>query len=235
MIRERLQFKANNRYEVHAVCLSFAALRRPFEHSKPHESTTSCSGLLPIKAHFASPSLFILFEPFPASKRERCLRKGRLRQDSCWSCSTACDMSCASRRCNQCPPATRHSRRCKCRRRCSTGLHKAPQPQTTSCASIQPVMQSSSARSALACAGGFLRGKFSPRQGRSNNLSPKHGPHNYYKGNGCPSLGNITKKGKFIVDWDKVPQLMVPNISVSKIKPYVTYATEKPAAEKSSP
>jgi hypothetical protein len=96
------------------------------------------------------------------------------------------------------------------------------------------IMQSNTARSALSCAAGFLRGKFSPRQGRGNNLSPKHGPHNYYKGNGCPSLGNITKKGKFIVDWDKVPRLMVPNVAVSKIKPYVTYATEKSGAEKPS-
>ena len=96
------------------------------------------------------------------------------------------------------------------------------------------IMQSNTARSALSCAAGFLRGKFSPRQGRGNNLSPKHGPHNYYKGNGCPSLGNITKKGKFIVDLDKVPRLMVPNIAISKIKPYVTYATEKSGAEKPS-
>ena len=96
------------------------------------------------------------------------------------------------------------------------------------------VLQANTARSALACAAGFLRGKFSPRQGRGNNLSPKHGPLNYYKGIGCPSLGNITKKGKFIVDWDKVPRLMVPNIAVSKIKPYVTYATEKPVVETSS-
>jgi hypothetical protein len=95
-------------------------------------------------------------------------------------------------------------------------------------------MQANTARSALACAAGFLRGKFSPRQGRGNNLSPKHAPRNYYKGNGCPSLGNITKKGKFIVDWDKVPRLMVPNIAVSKIKPYVTYATDKPVAENPS-
>jgi hypothetical protein len=92
-------------------------------------------------------------------------------------------------------------------------------------------MQSVTARNLLACANGFLRGKFSPRQGRGNNLSPKHAPHNYYKGNGCPSLGNISKKGKFIVDWDKVPRLMVPNIAVSKIKPYVTYATEKPSTK----
>ena len=95
-------------------------------------------------------------------------------------------------------------------------------------------MQANTARSALACAAGFFRGKFIPRQGRGNKLSPKHGPHNYYKGNGCPNLGSITNKGKFIVDWEKVPRLMVPNIAVSKIKPYVTYATEKPAAEKSS-
>jgi hypothetical protein len=95
-------------------------------------------------------------------------------------------------------------------------------------------MQATTARSALSCFTSFLRGKFSPRQGRGNNLSPKHAPRNYYKGNGCPSLGNITKKGKFIVDLDKVPRLMVPNIAISKIKPYVTYATDKPVAENSS-
>ncbi len=106
--------------------------------------------------------------------------------------------------------------------------------QPTCCLLDPPVMQATTARSALTCFVSFVRGKFSPRQGRGNNLSPKHAPRNYYKGNGCPSLGNITKKGKFIVDLDKVPRLMVPNIAISKIKPYVTYATDKPVADKPS-
>uniref|UniRef100_A0A7S2RFS1 39S ribosomal protein L41, mitochondrial n=1 Tax=Rhizochromulina marina TaxID=1034831 RepID=A0A7S2RFS1_9STRA len=58
-------------------------------------------------------------------------------------------------------------------------------------------------------------------------LSPKRARKGYYKGNGCRSEGRHTSKGGFVVDKNRLLELVVPDLQGFKLKPYVSRATEK--------
>ena len=58
-------------------------------------------------------------------------------------------------------------------------------------------------------------------------LTTKHAKKGFYKGNGCRSEGRHTSKGGFIMDRNKMLELVVPNLEGFKLKPYVANVTPK--------
>mmetsp|Transcript_43940 Transcript_43940/g.99291 ORF Transcript_43940/g.99291 Transcript_43940/m.99291 type:complete len:125 (+) Transcript_43940:247-621(+) len=58
-------------------------------------------------------------------------------------------------------------------------------------------------------------------------LSPKRARKGFYKGNGCRSEGRHTSKGGFVMDKEKLLELVVPDMSGFKLMPYVANATPK--------
>lgn len=63
------------------------------------------------------------------------------------------------------------------------------------------------------------------RKGNAS-LHPKFGPRLYYKGYGARRMGRKTRKGGFVVEWDrKVPQYVVPDLTDCQLKPYVSAKT----------
>uniref|UniRef100_A0A6U5CEV9 39S ribosomal protein L41, mitochondrial n=1 Tax=Hemiselmis andersenii TaxID=464988 RepID=A0A6U5CEV9_HEMAN len=83
-----------------------------------------------------------------------------------------------------------------------------------------------------------MRGKFGNRQGQSMGRFPltgKRGPRNFYKGKGAPSMGKLTSKGAFVLQRWKIPQLIVPDLTDTDLKPYVAIrwsSSPEPPAEK---
>eukprot|EP00741_Cyanophora_paradoxa_P016547 tig00020927_g15977.t1 len=67
---------------------------------------------------------------------------------------------------------------------------------------------------------GLLRMADYPRSGRGVRTS-KRGPVGFYKGKGARNIGFHTRKGGYIVqDW-KIPEIVVPDLSNFELKPYV--------------
>lgn len=59
-------------------------------------------------------------------------------------------------------------------------------------------------------------------------LHPKHTPHGMSKGYGAKGMGHFTRKGAYIIDWQKrVPHFVVPDLTDCKLQPYVSARTPK--------
>eukprot|EP01136_Pigoraptor_vietnamica_P044672 Opistho-1_new@21710 len=69
---------------------------------------------------------------------------------------------------------------------------------------------------------GFLRGA------RRTPLTGKTGPIGFYKGRGAKSTGFNTRKGRFIVMKEKIPEFVVPDLTGFKLRPYVSRLNYKP-------
>jgi large subunit ribosomal protein L41 len=58
--------------------------------------------------------------------------------------------------------------------------------------------------------------------GRSHSLRPltsKRANRRFYKGNGCRNEGTHAKRGRYVVDQDKLLQLEVPDLTGFKVRP----------------
>ncbi|AED94508.1 putative ribosomal protein L27/L41 [Arabidopsis thaliana] len=53
-------------------------------------------------------------------------------------------------------------------------------------------------------------------------LSPKRAPRDFYKGKNCKPTGFHTRKGGYVVQPDKLPNYVVPDLTGFKLKPYVS-------------
>ncbi|KAG2331646.1 hypothetical protein Bca52824_002826 [Brassica carinata] len=53
-------------------------------------------------------------------------------------------------------------------------------------------------------------------------LSPKRAPRDFYKGKNCKSTGFHDKKGGYVVQPDKLPNYVIPDLTGFKLKPYVS-------------
>eukprot|EP01089_Gocevia_fonbrunei_P013238 TRINITY_DN3339_c0_g1_i1.p1 TRINITY_DN3339_c0_g1~~TRINITY_DN3339_c0_g1_i1.p1 ORF type:complete len:117 (-),score=18.25 TRINITY_DN3339_c0_g1_i1:81-431(-) len=76
----------------------------------------------------------------------------------------------------------------------------------------------------------FLRGKPAKKFGnflKGGNVSTKHTTTKQYKGVGCRSLGRHTKKGRFIVMENKIPEYIIPDLTGCPLKPYVSRRVHK--------
>ena len=58
-------------------------------------------------------------------------------------------------------------------------------------------------------------------------LNTKRAKKGYYKGKGCTSEGRLTSKGKFIADPLKKLQLIVPDMTGFRLKPYIAKTISK--------
>jgi hypothetical protein len=52
-------------------------------------------------------------------------------------------------------------------------------------------------------------------------LSTKKAGSGYYKGNGCRKEGRLTSKGKFVLNREMCTELVVPDLTGFKLKPYI--------------
>ena len=76
-------------------------------------------------------------------------------------------------------------------------------------------------------------GKFSRRQNRIGNTTPKRMNRRYYKGKGARKGGRVTSKGVFVADSSKRITIIPPNnLADFQLGPYVDPAT--PAVGSSS-
>lgn len=67
-------------------------------------------------------------------------------------------------------------------------------------------------------------------------LNSKRGNKNFYKGKGCTNEGRLTSKGRFLVDPKRRLELMVPDLTGFKLKPYVVAtASLVPPEQRSDP
>nr|XP_043636852.1 39S ribosomal protein L41-B, mitochondrial-like [Erigeron canadensis] len=55
-----------------------------------------------------------------------------------------------------------------------------------------------------------------------NILTSKTGPRDYYKGKNCKPIGFHTRKGGYVVQQEKLPNYVVPDLTDFKLKPYVS-------------
>lgn len=62
---------------------------------------------------------------------------------------------------------------------------------------------------------------FSRAQTKRQPLNTKWAKKGYVKGKGCRSTGWHTSKGKYIIDKRKVVELVVPDLTNFRLKPYV--------------
>ncbi|CAL8999539.1 unnamed protein product [Prunus brigantina] len=53
-------------------------------------------------------------------------------------------------------------------------------------------------------------------------LSSKRAPRDYYKGKNCKPIGFHTRKAKYVVQQEKLPNYVVPDLTDFKLKPYVS-------------
>mmetsp|Transcript_26870 Transcript_26870/g.32558 ORF Transcript_26870/g.32558 Transcript_26870/m.32558 type:complete len:136 (+) Transcript_26870:150-557(+) len=58
-------------------------------------------------------------------------------------------------------------------------------------------------------------------------LTTKRAGKGYKKGKGCTNEGRLTSKGKFIRNWSKSLQLVVPDLEGFKLKPYIASSVSK--------
>ncbi|EIE75854.1 hypothetical protein G6F57_006051 [Rhizopus arrhizus] len=63
-----------------------------------------------------------------------------------------------------------------------------------------------------------------PRGASRLQLTSKRG-HNYYKGTGSGAMGRHTKKGGYVIDWNKVRTFVVPDLENFNLGPYVSRKT----------
>ncbi|KAK9818441.1 hypothetical protein WJX74_000878 [Apatococcus lobatus] len=61
-----------------------------------------------------------------------------------------------------------------------------------------------------------------PRAGATQ-LNSKRGPRNYYKGKGARATGRHTSKGRYVIDPDKLPNYVVPDLTGFQLKAYVAH------------
>jgi len=64
-------------------------------------------------------------------------------------------------------------------------------------------------------------------------MTTKRANKNYYKGNGCRVEGRITSKGRFILDPELCTELVVPDLTNFKLKPYIAHGVKKNIHERS--
>ncbi|KAF9916061.1 hypothetical protein BX616_004716 [Lobosporangium transversale] len=57
-------------------------------------------------------------------------------------------------------------------------------------------------------------------------LTAKRG-RNHYKGTGSGSMGRHTKRGRYVIEWEKVRSFVVPDLTDFKLLPYVSRSTQK--------
>eukprot|EP01137_Pigoraptor_chileana_P021056 Opistho-2@84281 len=62
---------------------------------------------------------------------------------------------------------------------------------------------------------GLLRGA------RRGVLTTKKGPIGYYKGRGAAPTGYHSRKGRYIIVPSKIPEIVVPDLSTTELRPYV--------------
>lgn len=74
----------------------------------------------------------------------------------------------------------------------------------------------------------FVRGGGGLARKGNAGLHPKHGPRFHSKGYGARSMGRRTRRGGFMVDWERrVPEYVVPDMEGCELKPYVSAHTPK--------
>ncbi|XP_064407460.1 large ribosomal subunit protein mL41-like [Halichondria panicea] len=56
-------------------------------------------------------------------------------------------------------------------------------------------------------------------------MTSKRGNKNFYKGRGAKGTGRHTRKGGFIINRSRIPEIVVPNLEGFKLKPYVSLKT----------
>ena len=73
------------------------------------------------------------------------------------------------------------------------------------------------------------RGKFnkSMRRWGDKGMSQKKGSLQYHKGKGVPAEGKVNSRGRFVVDWRKRVNLLVPDLKGFSLKAYVDPMTPK--------
>ncbi|PKA58871.1 hypothetical protein AXF42_Ash000964 [Apostasia shenzhenica] len=68
-----------------------------------------------------------------------------------------------------------------------------------------------------------------------NILSSKRGPRDYYKGKNCKPTGFHTRKGGYVVQDEKLPRYVVPDLTDFKLKPYVSQCARDSATDPTEP
>ncbi|KAL1920912.1 mitochondrial 54S ribosomal protein mL41 [Calcarisporiella thermophila] len=71
---------------------------------------------------------------------------------------------------------------------------------------------------------GVIRGIY--RGASREPLTSKRG-HNFYKGKGTGAMGWHTRRGGYRIDWSKVRNFVVPDMTNCKLAPYVSRETQK--------
>merc|ERR1711991_964204 len=95
--------------------------------------------------------------------------------------------------------------------------------------SFLPALRASSAAppcAALHTSAAFS-GKYGSNRKHKGSLSSKEQPRGWYKGSGSRKLGRHTRKGKFILEPWLVPEVIVPDLSGTELRPYVSKKTPK--------
>jgi hypothetical protein len=71
-----------------------------------------------------------------------------------------------------------------------------------------------------------MLGKFTKAPTSFGSLSQKRMPSGWYKGSGTPTVGFHTRKGRFVVQHERVPRVAVPvGLATTDLKPYVSKRT----------
>mmetsp|Transcript_11583 Transcript_11583/g.17813 ORF Transcript_11583/g.17813 Transcript_11583/m.17813 type:complete len:103 (+) Transcript_11583:76-384(+) len=78
----------------------------------------------------------------------------------------------------------------------------------------------------------FLSKRLSKSATKRIPLTTKRARKGYYKGKGSTKEGHLTSKSKFIVNWNKRLELIVPNLEDFKLKPYIASTVSKIPPEK---
>ncbi|CAK6433449.1 unnamed protein product [Pipistrellus nathusii] len=58
---------------------------------------------------------------------------------------------------------------------------------------------------------------------RMSKWTSKRGPRTFYKSRGAKGTGYLVRGGKFLLVKEQVPELVVPDLTGFKLKPYVNY------------
>ncbi|CAM9755676.1 unnamed protein product [Ascophyllum nodosum] len=77
--------------------------------------------------------------------------------------------------------------------------------------------------------GGLRMSKYISKSARKRiPMTSKMGNKNFYKGKGSTKEGQLNSKGRFIVNHDKRLEIVAPDLTGFKLKPYVSNAVWKP-------
>jgi large subunit ribosomal protein L41 len=74
---------------------------------------------------------------------------------------------------------------------------------------------------------GLIRGIRGGKSVSRQPLTSKRSDVNFYKGNKARVLGFKTTKGQFVLEKEKVPKLIVPDLTGFELKPYVAPTLRK--------